>query len=421
MKYFVYFIFIIIGQKAYGQINVNCTGQAGMLSCASVNAQSVTSSSRFVDDHVGGQRSTSEIVINNSNSDIVHLQALSSSPYGLVSIFTSNAGHFANYQIDIGGRIDGSILMNADDVNLIGDVFGTLSIDVSGYKGAQGLSSSDLCLRKVTSGFYGVAANDDLIRQYVSSNSTSSCDVNLQKVLSDNAPPTFCPFGYKYLPELDNSQAQVFTVNRRRFMQKCSATIVQSESPLVTSVDYRYKSQGAACDSGYVDEGLTQDYPFADSGESVICGVGSCPNANMKISFQTTYGTDLTREPGQSGSYGGKANVFAYDISQLSIDYANGANGSIGVQNVSQVPVTKYCLRIVDNTSPELPLPSPERNSPAVNLHAVTFYPMHIQDPTSLPDTLFPPRSSAEEVGVFKKIDSSARDFIYRNLIRLSP
>jgi hypothetical protein len=193
-----------------------------------------------------------------------------------------------------------------------------------------------------------------------------------------------------------------------------------TQTELSADIQYAYKGETESCDAGWQSSGLTQDYPFTDSGETISCTTSSCGKANLKKSFDTKYGASLAREPGQSGSYGGHVNLFVYDIVSAAISYANGSNGEIGANDLMQTSTTKYCSKILDNNTTGLSALSPERNVPAIGLHAVTFYPFMIQEPTGLPSVSFPPRSDLEAVGMYKKMDSTTRDFIFKQVIKAS-
>ena len=418
---------------ALAQVNIYCGTNTGLIDCTSSSPSLRQATSRTVANPTGGERSTSEIEIDNRNGDVVFLTADTSAPMGLVSLLTSNKGAKTDYHVNLPGTRYLNQPKNAHDVNLIGDLFGKVDIDVSGYRGANGKATSSLCMDKVIGGFFGISAPDDTLREYRSANSLSTCNAGILTEIARVAPTDFCPPGYNYKPEFDDSATQSFLANRRRYKNKCTKTILtgcdpannvgcdanEVEDPQPGSApSYVYVDMGASCPTDYTLTGPTQDYPTQDVGETVVCTTDSCPQANLRRSFETRYGQNLVRQPGESGSFGGKVNLFVYDLDSMNIQYSNGSNGAIGQNDIVQTPSRKYCSRILDNRTATLDMTSPERNSPAVNLHVITFYPFSFQDPSGLPNVIFPERLQNEAIGLYKKMDSTTRDFLFRNVIK---
>lgn len=190
--------------------------------------------------------------------------------------------------------------------------------------------------------------------------------------------------------------------------------------------DALYVDKGEQCPMGYLTEGDDQDYPESGlidyhkySDEEISCSTESCPSGLLKRSFKTYYGTNLQREAGQSGSLGGRAFFFIYDAENILVNYKNGSNGEFISDNLPIAPTKKYCAQILDNALAKEALPyyAEERKVPVVNLLMVTFYPLKALEPISLPVSNFPDRRESEAVFQFKKMDSSTRDFIFKEII----
>jgi hypothetical protein len=297
-----------------------------------------------------------------------------------------------------------------------------------------------LCLNKVDQGFYGNKESDDAIKQYRASSGATSCDTGLLTSIANSAPVNFCPAGYAYRSDLSNSSVQSFLVNRRKFMNECVKTKAtcdpNTSAGCITtngsfSPSFVFKTIGNSCPSGYSSAGPTQEYPCphegddpscSDNAEDVVCSTDSCPSGILKKSFQTVYGSTITREPGESGSFGGRVNLLIYDVETMAINYSNGSNGLIGANDLTtQTSFTKYCARVLDNRSEGLDETSPEKNVPSVNLHIVTFFPLKVLDPSGLPNVLFPVKPENEAIGLYKKVDSAVRDFVFKNMIVTAP
>lgn len=440
MKCLLLLFLISLSAVSNAQVNISCTGAPNAISCLSPSSSLLSSVFRTVTNPTGGSRPTSELVINNANKDLVNLGATSDSRPGLLSILTANGGVKTDYNIRAAGSFLNGNSKNADDVYLLGDSFGNITINIAGYHGFDGKGSSQLCIDKINAGFYGQPTADDSLKQYISSNSKTQCDSNTLDLIATVAPPNFCPSGFVYDQSLDNSSAPQFVVSRRKFMLECAATIQTGcggpsssgciASGAVYAPSFQYMTIGNSCAAGYSVVGLTQNYPCPHAGddpnctvntESLPCSNGSCQGATYKQSFDTNYGATVARQAGQAGSYGGSVNIFTYDVDLYSISYANGANGAAGLDDLNQHSYTKYCTRILDNNTSSLDTNAPERNTPSVNVHQVTFWPLLVQAPSGISNLNFPVRTQADAVGVFKKLDSSIRDYVFRSVIQTAP
>lgn len=446
MKKLAFLIILTLSTVAQAQVNVYCGNASGAFDCQSTSGALTTTRYRNVNAWTGGTRPSVEMSIDNSNNDIVFVQTNPDSPSGLLSILSDNKGVKSEYKITANGARYLGISRNADDVILLGDVFGKITVNVSGYVGSAGRSASQMCLTAVDQGFFGEANADDTLKAYRTQNQITNCDQGMLDAIALAAPANFCPAGYQYRPDLSATSSQSFTVNRRKFMNECAVTaancVTYTHEGCIdnggtfypgfifkTIIDLNNETQiAASCPVGYRSLGPTQEYPCPHNGddpnctankEDVICSTESCPDGVLKKSFDTTYGATITREPGETGSFGGKTNLFVYDADLTDLSFANGSNGSIGLNDMAtQTNYKKYCVRILDNNTSTLDANSPERNTPTVNLHSVTFIPIKVLDPSGLPNLLFPVRSESEAIGVYKKMDSSVRSFIFKNIIQ---
>lgn len=124
-----------------------------------------------------------------------------------ISVNSQNKDKYPTVSILLPGIINSSttskVSQNASNVNLLGDTFGQISVDVSGYKGVDGENVSSHCFKKAQAGFYGDEIADTAIKNFISANNSTSCDAALIATITQNAPSSlFCPTGLKYMPTL---------------------------------------------------------------------------------------------------------------------------------------------------------------------------------------------------------------------------
>jgi hypothetical protein len=456
MRAAAFLILIAAAPFASAQVSFSCGGSGGAIDCA-LSASSPALSGQAspgtaLDPATGGQRPSSEVTIANALNNAIFLEATASSPAGLISILADNAGIAPPaFQASAAGALYQGVAKNADSVNVIADVLGSWAIDVGGYNGQAGEAVSRLCADKINSGFFGDARADDLIRQrqnaLVAGGASGACDAPTLSYISSVAPVNFCPPGFTYRPELDNAPASSvsLSISRKPVLYECAATLQSCSAPdpsgtIIGCIDNGGSFMAsfiyvptASCPAGYslATPGGTQGYPcpYASDASGTVtacgppeasaCSPASCPEGILNQSFNTTYGATIAMQPGQSGSYGGSVNVMAYDLGSMSVRFANGSNGATGVDDLSPIaPFTKYCARVLDDTSATLDANSPERRVPTASLFVDTFYPLAIVPPSGLPSVSFPVKAQSEAVGVFKKMDSSARDYAFACLIQ---
>lgn len=206
-------------------------------------------------------------------------------------------------------------------------------------------------------------------------------------------------------------------------------SIAVSNTPISPTFSSGQNSSGTCpyASDGEIFEKYTQDHvlePYTPeitiSGEyeELDCMYGNCPGVTDTYTFSQDSSVNFTIEPGETGSFGGRADIFAYDISSTNLSFANGSNGSNGFVDIAVPSIPKYCAKVVDArglnsnandvTQPKLPL---------VNFHKSIFSPMSYTLPTTIPGTAFPQRTQDQAIGIFKKVDSSVRQFIINEFI----
>jgi hypothetical protein len=179
--------------------------------------------------------------------------------------------------------------------------------------------------------------------------------------------------------------------------------------------------------SGEVFEKATQSHivePYAsfvtvsDEYEQLDCMLGNCKGANDSYTFSSNSSVNFPIEAGESGSFGGRATVFSYDIASSTFLFENGSNGKNGSADITARPINKYCAKVIDarglnqsgagQQSPFLPV---------VNFHTALYTPFTYTLPLSAPGTAFPQRKLPQAIGIYKKVDSSVRAYIMNALI----
>lgn len=111
--------------------------------------------------------------------------------------------------------------------------------------------------------------------------------------------------------------------------------------------------------SGEVFVGYTQLHPIpsyqntnsiVNEYEELSCSLGNCPGATVNQSVLPYVEKTLAMQAGESGSFGGKATVIAYDIlGQISSQFSNGSNGNNGSVDIELPSIKKYCANITDS------------------------------------------------------------------------
>lgn len=167
----------------------------------------------------------------------------------------------------------------------------------------------------------------------------------------------------------------------------------------------------------YAALNLYETSPFLDLDlEPITCQFSFCPGAAVFFAYQTVEANRLKLDAGETGSLGGKIDVFAYDIANLAqIGFQNGRNGDNGQADLNLNPITKTCVKTLDATN------SNDLNflkRPQVNFTQIQYYPIQFDLPTALPSTSLPKRTRNEAVHIYKKTDSSVRQFINQEYIQ---
>jgi hypothetical protein len=161
----------------------------------------------------------------------------------------------------------------------------------------------------------------------------------------------------------------------------------------------------------YTSVALVNEY------EEIPCAYGSCPGANDTYTFDQSSSVALPIEAGEAGSFGGAATVIAYDVAQASFAFANGSNGANGVVDIAPQATAKYCAKVVDarglnGQAPQAPGAGASPYIPSVNFHQSSYTPFSYTLPATVPGTAFPQRTQSQAIGLYKKVDSSVRQYI---------
>jgi hypothetical protein len=274
-------------------------------------------------------------------------------------------------------------------------------------------------------------------------------------------------------PELSKSQGEVrgilssFTDEapvRLQFMKKCvmsvtyrscrfsNATVTKVEDNLTKSCDDRYSelvgsgdlpqgmtvietstamrdkasyyeegastdpaSVGKCPDAGEVLESYTQLHGL-DAYEQIDCKFADCPGATDTYTYDSYSPASVQIEPGEDGSFGGRFDIFAYDIENTStLNFSNGANGTNGRADLTIPQTKKFCAKVDDARNVNGSIESAKM--PLVNFHTALYSPIVFTLPAAVPGTAFKNRTLPEAVGIYKKIDSSVRDYILREYV----
>jgi len=179
--------------------------------------------------------------------------------------------------------------------------------------------------------------------------------------------------------------------------------------------------------SGEVFEQATQQHviePYTTSisvsaeYEALNCMYGNCPGANDTYSFMNLASNAFAVESGEAGSFGGKASIFAYDVASTAFTFANGSNGGNGTVEIQPAKTIKYCAKVIDARGVNGAASAQTLAfTPSVDFQKVTYSTFTYSLPAISPSTAFPQRTQNQAIGVYKKLDTSVRDWIIKQYI----
>lgn len=156
--------------------------------------------------------------------------------------------------------------------------------------------------------------------------------------------------------------------------------------------------------------GLTQPFmdflnnkiePLATS--LVNCSNASCEGVAKTYSSRNLVDQRINLGSGETGSYGGKASVFAYDIQgSINFRYSNGSGGLNGVDNLPVNQLIKNCVYLQDDNT----------LTPQVQFYQSFLKVLEFIPSAQSQIITFPARSENEAVKVFKKVSPGVRALI---------
>lgn len=311
--------------------------------------------------------------------------------------------------------------------------------------------------------------------------SDGTCSVSTLEAITAADTGSFCPSGYSYLsgrdnqsqPILDKPDGPVFgTLSsfnsegpvRLAFMKKCVKTVqyrtcryfsqtlnhieydtvltcgeryleLQSNNTLPSGMQYTELSTVIKDSISYVEEnsetpeaemGKCPGAPYEvlesytqlhdiDNYEQFDCKFGDCPKAFDTYTYAKHSPISFEVGRGEPGSQGGRFDIFAYDIGSTILKYSNGSNGRNGVVDLGIPTVKRFCVKVSDARTAGFN--NEIARIPLVNFHTSQYSPIAFTLPQTVPGTAFKSRSLIESVGIFKKVDSSVRNFVTKEFI----
>lgn len=187
-------------------------------------------------------------------------------------------------------------------------------------------------------------------------------------------------------------------------------------------VKIAYDETGTDCDRNSVSipEDPNRVIPWAYSGmaqepqfgtESLQCRVGECP-VNSTISDVTRSLDVIVPESGDNGTQQGNGVALVYDVQVESASAVIGQAGSAGLADLDSPEGTKFCGKIRDYNSDG-------ENSEFARNPSVSFrrYNWRAIRTTGGGNNGVPPPASNNNVEVYKKMDSSARFLLAKELL----
>lgn len=232
---------------------------------------------------------------------------------------------------------------------------------------------------------------------------------------------------YSYLPALDKSINDTYSTTN----QLCDSNaylVKPTESPYfyvhpergVTnitaelSIDYQrfYSYYQDVCPAGWELERLSQDHNNLFWSETLTCDKDTCPKIVYSFDETERFKTDITLNSSQSGADKGKAALFVYDLLESRFKQTPGQNGLLSQMDLEQPSTIKNCVSIQDLKNAQS-VSDVQGKTPIVVLHRVYYKPYHVLLPQPGTKPVF---NTDNSVQLYKKMDSSARNWIFNSI-----
>lgn len=203
---------------------------------------------------------------------------------------------------------------------------------------------------------------------------------------------------------------------------QCTSPYIQGGlelRPHTLSQSTVFQELNSTCESGYVDLGPSTDWsqnPSVDFMSATGYQEKSCIfNSNCGSGTSSSYmsstqrGKEIQATSAERGSFGGSLNIIAYhaDVSQVSVNVANGSNGINGVIDIAESQQTKYCADIKDSTGIL-------RKNPIINIERVLYFPFNMKPAPYLESRTYPLRSTQDYSKTFINASEPFRDYVKR-------
>lgn len=181
-----------------------------------------------------------------------------------------------------------------------------------------------------------------------------------------------------------------------------------------TQIEYQrsYSYYYEQCPEGWVEQRRDQEHNNPEWKETVTCTRGTCPKTLFSLTSSSAYMENVTLNSSQNGADKGKASLFLYDLLDFKAAQTQGKDGILSRADITQPNTIKNCVSVKDFSTAGSVLNS-ESKVPVVILNQINYKPYLISTPEPKASE---PYTSVNTILVYKKTDSSVRDWISNSL-----
>jgi hypothetical protein len=194
------------------------------------------------------------------------------------------------------------------------------------------------------------------------------------------------PIPLDYGTETKNLECTSFAQNNFSYRNILEIT---SEPRLDPTRSYDYVN--GDCPTGSTVETYDQLHFNSNWTDTYSCNKDVCPNTSLFFSRQPKSNTTANLARGQQGADRGRAVLFTYDVKNVNV-------------------AAKYCVDIKDYTNSS-DIHFAQTQTPSVTMNQIDYKMYDIKLPDPIPDRIY---DSTSKPYIFKRIDSSVRDWIIR-------
>jgi hypothetical protein len=174
------------------------------------------------------------------------------------------------------------------------------------------------------------------------------------------------------------------------------------------NIDYKYDPENRLID--WKNVGFERKAEFGV--ESVICSIGDCSIKSNVENINATMTPNISLDDDLRGTQQGEGIMFIYDAENIVASATKGSNATKGVNDLPTINEVRYCYKIQDaNTEGS---DSPFASDPVVQFRKYNWQAIKVETTGAQPQ---PIEDNGKKINIFKKVDSSVRNFLKEELL----